>query len=128
MFGTRIYHIWASMKTRCYKQDDKHYKDYGGRGITVCEEWQKFEGFYRDMGPTYRDDLTIDRIDVNGNYCKENCRWATKEMQANNTRVNHMVTINGETDTLANVCKKYKLNYKTTHKKLTKGIPIENII
>lgn len=128
MYGTRIYSIWANMLQRCYNQRERSYKYYGARGIKVCDKWKRFEGFLEDMGGTYQEHLSIDRINVNGDYCSENCKWATKEEQANNTRANHLITINGETDTLANVCKKYNLNYKTVHKKLKKGIPIEKLI
>lgn len=88
MTGHRAHGIWRSMKSRCA---DKNSKNYGGRGISVCEEWKWFENFWRDMGPTYRHDLTLERIDVNKGYCKENCRWATQQEQMLNTRVNRRI-------------------------------------
>lgn len=101
--GTRLYRIWKSMKTRCYSPTSPIYKHYGGRGITICDEWQKFQPFYKwAMANGYSDKLSIDRIDVNGNYEPSNCRWATSEEQHNNTRRNVMLTCNGETLSLTN--------------------------
>ena len=99
---TRLYHSWNAMMQRCNNPKDKRYANYGGRGISVCKEWQDFMTF-RDwaLSNGYASDLSIDRIDVNGNYCPENCRWATRIEQANNTTRNHYVTYNGETHTVA---------------------------
>jgi len=100
MSKTKEYRAWKSMQDRCYNNKKKQYHNYGGRGIEVCKEWlENFETFYKDMGKS-PENTSLDRIDNNGNYSKENCRWATIKEQANNRSTNRMVTLKGETKTL----------------------------
>ena len=100
---SRLYETWSGMKKRCYNPYSKSFSAYGGRGIAVCDEWKDdFQAFYDwAMANGYADDLTIDRIDVNGNYSPENCRWVDKLTQANNCRTNHYLTFNGKTQSIA---------------------------
>lgn len=88
MSNTRLYEIWSGMKKRCYNRNSSAYKNYGGRGIKICDEWKNsFENFYDwSLINGYKEDLTIERKDVNGDYCPENCCWITAQDQARNTR------------------------------------------
>ena len=99
---TRLYRIWSNMMTRCYNTGDYHYRCYGARGITVCDEWRIYENFRGwALSTGYQDDLTIERIEVNGDYEPSNCKWATRKQQANNKRTSRFIEFNGERHTVA---------------------------
>ena len=99
--NTRLYSIWANMRTRCNNQNTGCYDRYGGRGITICEEWESFETFHDwAMANGYSDELTLDRIENNAGYSPSNCRWASITVQNSNTRRNHLITYNGKTQTM----------------------------
>lgn len=127
---TRIYEIWRSMKKRCNNPNSSNYHKYGGRGITVCEEWNNsFEAFFAwALSNGYRDDLTIDRIDNNGNYEPENCRWTTAKAQANNRRSNHYLEFNGERKTIAEWAVVTGLSQSVIFCRLKRGWSIEKTL
>lgn len=102
MTHSRLYRIWIGMKTRCENPTEPDYHLYGGRGIAICDEWKDFAAFNDwAMSNGYRDDLSIDRKNTDGDYCPENCRWATMKEQQNNRRNNRLITHNGKTQSLA---------------------------
>lgn len=130
MSRTRLYDIWANIKGRCFNPKNERYIDYGGRGIKMCSEWDAdFMNFYKwAMDNNYSDDLSIDRIDVNGDYCPENCRWVDNYVQANNTRTNHLITFNGKTQTISQWAREYNLQPYTIQSRLKMGWNIKDIL
>jgi len=120
MSRTKTYKIWAHMIQRCKNKKQVRYKDYGGRGITVCDKWLDFTNFYADMGEC-GPSLSIDRIDNNGNYEPSNCRWADAITQNNNTRKNRFVTANGKTMTIANWARLLNIKQNTIVTRLRRG-------
>lgn len=123
---TRLYIIWQHMKQRCLNPKAAKYKYYGGRGITVCEEWLSYESFSKwAIENGYQEDLTLDRIDVNGNYEPSNCRWATWKVQQNNKRNNNIITAFNESHTLSEWQEITGVNRVTIRKRINKGIAPE---
>jgi len=108
---TKAYTVWGKMIQRCCNPNNPKFPVYGGRGIEVCDKWKSFEGFIEDMGSP-PDGLSIDRIDVNGGYCKSNCRWATAKEQANNRTDNVLVDLDGKQMTLKQAAEKAGVRYK----------------
>ncbi len=122
--SSRLYHIWQNMRARCNRPSSQFYSCYGGRGITVCEEWRNsFETFYEwAMANGYSDDLTIDRINNDGNYEPSNCRWATQERQNRNTRKNVFLSVNGITKTISEWAKETGVSYSTISWRYKQGV------
>ncbi len=131
--GKRIpeYSAWKDIRYRCYNPKDHAYKDYGGRGIRVCDRWKdSFQNFMEDMGFKPTPEHTIDRIDNNGDYEPNNCRWATMDIQSNNRRDNHWIEHNGVRMTVAMWSKHLKVSSSNllSNKKRTESESIEHYI
>ena len=125
----RLRRIWWGMKTRCYNKNDKHYKNYGARGISISDEWLIFENFKDwSLNNGYDNNLTIDRINVNGNYCPENCRWVTTLVQGNNRRNNRYFEYDGKINTTTELARNNNMSYSTLFNRLKKGLSIEEAI
>lgn len=118
---SRINKIWSVMKQRCLNPNNKAYKDYGGRGIKLSERWLKFENFLADVGEQPSRQHSIDRIDNNGHYEKNNVRWATNKEQARNRRNNLLVTINGETKCVTDWSEHFEINRIISFRRIYKG-------
>lgn len=125
----RIRTIWVNMKQRCENPNNPNYKYYGDRGITVCKEWQNLETFYEWANSNgYRDNLTIDRIDVNGNYEPSNCRWITMKEQHNNKRSNRIIEYRGQKYTLTQLAEKSGIKKTTLKERLNLGWSVEDAV
>ena len=121
--------IWRGIKKRCYNKNDKRYDRYGGRGIRVSEEWiNSFETFYRDMGARPSNKHSIERIDNDGDYCKENCKWATMKEQCMNRSSNHRLMYKGEMRSLKEISIMTKFPYKTLAGRIRAGWTLDNAI
>ena len=129
---TRLYSIYNTMKQRCNNPNNTAYKNYGGRGIKVCAEWNKSDGLktFGDwaLANGYRDDLTIDRINVNGNYEPSNCRWITREEQASNTRRNVFIEYQNIRYTIAQFSRKFNIDHRKVGRAIKKGLNAEEIL
>lgn len=121
------YCIWHAMRNRCARPSVERYPIYGGRGITVCERWQKFENFYADMGPRPSSRHSIDRIDGDGNYEPGNCRWATVTEQSNNRSHVKLVSDGERTLCLAQWIREIAISYPTLRRRLAEGLTINEI-
>lgn len=122
--NTRLYVIWKNMKYRCENPHHTTFHNYGGRGIAVCDEWKNdFQSFFEwAVSHGYADNLTLDRIDTNGNYCPGNCRWATKKTQAENRRTKIVVEIDGVTKSILQLAKENGLKPATVRRRYERGM------
>lgn len=121
MYDSRIYRIWSLMKERCYNPRRSEYSYYGGRNISVCQDWMDSSKFIEwALNNGYSDELTLDRIDNNGNYCPENCQWVNRKMQQNNRRNNRYITYNGETKTVTQWAESNGMTYYQLIKRIDK--------
>lgn len=117
-----LYQTWDGIKKRCYQPNATGYKNYGGRGITMCDRWlNSFWTFVKDMGNKPFKIATIERINNNKGYCKDNCVWSSKKEQASNRRNNIIISFKGEDYTLYKLCKKLNLVHSTTYWRLKKS-------
>lgn len=133
MSYTRIHRIWRGMKGRCNVSKNPRYSDYGGRGITYDKKWETFEGFFEDMGVSYEEELSLERTDCNGNYCKENCTWIPLKEQAKNTRKSRFLEYKGKKLILADwanlLSKKYNVGfYRVKYYLYYKNLSIVEIV
>ena len=130
MSETRLYNCWLSIKQRCYNKNHKKYKIYGGKGVCLCEEWKNdfipFMKWALDNG--YRCDLTIDRIDSNGNYCPENCRWASFIQQNNNTSRNVFIEYDGKKMSISQWARYLGICRRTLDNRLRSGCSVERAL
>lgn len=125
----RLYGIWKGMLSRCNNASNTNYKDYGGRGIEVCPDWFAFKSFKDwSLSHGYQEDLTIDRVNVDGNYEPSNCRWVDIETQANNKRNTVRVTYNGVTKSITEWSKQYNMPRATLYERLKNGWDIEKAL
>lgn len=127
MSYSKINKTWRNMKDRCFNSNSQNYHRYGGRGISVCDEWLIFENFYKDMGDAPIG-MSLDRIDNDKNYCKENCKWSSQKEQANNRNTNLTIKFNKESITLSKICKLFNVGYNKAWRDIfTKGKSVDDV-
>ena len=129
---TRLHRIWHSMYCRCYYKSTNQYKNYGGKGIKVCDEWKHIEGFIRfynwAINNGYSEELTLDRIDNEKDYCPDNCRWLTIKEQSNHRTNNVFYTYKGKTQTSKQWCEEYNISQTTFNDRLKRGWTLEQAL
>jgi hypothetical protein len=125
---TKEYICWQLIRTRCNNVKSTYYKNYGGRGISVCSRWMEYQNFLSDMGRAPSVKHQIDRIDNDGNYEPGNCRWVTRTENMRNTRRKRMVNINGENKMLIDVAREYGISNSALDLRLRRGWSIEEAL
>ena len=128
MSRTPLYYVWKTMRGRCTRPTHNRYSQYDGRGIQVCERWNSFELFYEDMGEDYKPGLTIDRIDPDGDYCKENCRWVSQKVQQRNRKNNAVVDSPWGKVTIAELAELSGFNRQTLESRHWRGWPDSKLL
>lgn len=130
LYSHRLYRIWVKLRGRCNNPSYHEYSNYGGRGISVCEEWNtNFMSFYNwSLANGYAENLTLDRINNDGNYEPNNCRWATQKQQCNNFRRNHLLTYKGETRTMQEWGELLGVNVSTMSTRAWRGWSTQEIL
>ena len=128
MSKTNIYRVWQAIKSRCTNPNMSRYKYYMDKGVSYPEKWETFEGFYEDMGESYKEGLTTDRIDGNKDYSKENCRWANYVTQNNNKTNNIILNYKGQKLTIKEASKRTGLLLTTIYKRMERGWSNEKIL
>ena len=128
--NTRLFSIWTNMHTRCHNKNNAKYKNYGARGIRICSEWEKdFMSFYDwSMENGYDDELTIDRVNNDGDYEPSNCRWVTQKIQQNNRTSNRLITHNGKTQTMQQWAIEKGIKYTTLRMRIEYGWSVDEAI
>ena len=127
--STKLYRVWCGMKERCSNPHNKSYKNYGGKNITVCEEWEKSYEAFREWAYAngYKQGLTIDRINTEKGYCPDNCRWVDTATQNRNYSRNHNITYNGKTQCLADWADELGINRGTVLFRLKQGLSLDEV-
>lgn len=127
---TRLFRIWCNMRQRCRDKNKPDYKYYGGKGVTVCKEWEESFLAFKEWAYAngYNDNLTIDRIDTNGDYEPSNCKWSTRKEQTRNRTITLRVTYNGFTKTAAEWAEEIGISEQLISERLRKGFPVERVL
>lgn len=123
-----VYNTWQALLRRCRNPNSSHFSDYGERGISVCERWLTFSNFVADMFASWKPGLSIERRDVNGNYCPENCHWENRRNQRLNQRRTKIYEYNGEKLALCLFAEKFGIEVKTLHARISRGWSFERAL